>query len=80
MVVALPFIGIDPGTPSGESVNVFSQGLLVGMPHQPQPNLATLAADGADNGWTIIIINAVTVLWLMSNSRTAAVWAASLSG
>jgi hypothetical protein len=69
VIVALPLIRIDRGTQAGEGVNVFFQGLLVGMLNPSQPNLATLASHGADNSWTIIIISAVTTLFIGPASR-----------
>jgi len=64
MIVALPFIRMD-GRPSlGEAVDVFFQGLLVGVMNQPQPHLPTFAANRAHNRGSVIIVSAMTALFI----------------
>lgn len=60
VIVALPFIRIDSGSPLSEGVDVFFQSLLVGVMDQPEPDLATLAANCAHNRGAIIIVSAVS--------------------
>ena len=64
MVIALPFIGIDGDPGLGEGVDMSFQGLLIGVMDQPQPDLTALAANRAHDWRTIIVISAVTALFI----------------
>ena len=75
MIVTLPFIGINRDPDLGEGVNLFFEGFLVGMINHPQPDLATLATNRAHNRWAVIIIGAVSTLFVGPGTRRV-VWIA----
>lgn len=64
VIVARPFIRIDSGSNLGEGVDVIFQSLLVGVMDQPETDLPTLAANCAHNWGAIIVVSAVSRLFI----------------
>lgn len=69
MVVALPFISIDLSSDQGEGVDVVFQGFTVGVMDNSQANLARFSAYCPDNRGAVVIIGAVTNLFIGSAAR-----------
>ena len=64
MIVARPFIGVDRHPNLGEGVNVFFEGCLVGMLDHSQPHLPTFTAYGPHDRGPVIIVGAMTALFI----------------
>ena len=69
MIVAQPFIGIDLNAGQGAGMDVMFEGFLVGVMNHPQANLTTLTANRPHNWRTIIVIGAMTALFVGPTTR-----------
>ena len=69
MVVTLPFICVYLCTSQSESMHVLNQGFLVRVMNHTQTHLPTLTTDCADHRWTVVVICAVTALFVCPPSR-----------
>ncbi|SRR5258706_10301368 len=68
VVVALPFVSINEAIFLRKVFHMLAQGLPVGVFHDPQTDFARLAANGADNGGTVIVIGAMALLFIGSSA------------
>ena len=67
--ITAPFISIHSGSRFGELMHMRKQRLLIGLMHDPQPDLTRLASYGAYNWWSVFGIGATTPAFIRTATR-----------